>query len=296
VTGYKTFWHLGDAQRKPTDYEVATSRLLYYTERGFELSVPLAGWYERYQRASPLKCRDWERFRDPRETTYTRYTELQASKQAYVEGLFRSASVAYERSLPATWIAILERVLGPMRFPVHGLQMAAAYVGQMAPGGRLVVVTLMQAADEMRRIQGIAYRMRQLQRAHTSFGEASRAVWEEDPAWQPWRELIERLLVTYDWGEAFVALNLVVKPCFDDVFVRRLGRLARSRGDDVLAGLLFSFDEDCDWHREWTRAAVATAVDDDGGNRDVIDGWVERWQPLATRAVDAVGSLVEGGR
>jgi len=34
----------------------------------------------------------------------------------------------------------------------------------------------------------------------------AKSLWENDPLWQPLRQFVERLLVTYDWGEAFVAL------------------------------------------------------------------------------------------
>ena len=57
-----------------------------------------------------------------------------------------------------------------------------------------------------------AYRVRQLQLASPGFAEDSQARWEHDPLWQPLRKVIELLLVVYDWGESFVALNLVLKP------------------------------------------------------------------------------------
>ena len=83
----KTYWHLAAARKKPTDYEIATSRLLYYVERGFEVTTPIASWYARHQQGSPLACSDWDGFRDPRETTYTKYTELQAAKEKFVDAI-----------------------------------------------------------------------------------------------------------------------------------------------------------------------------------------------------------------
>ena len=76
----------------PSEYEIVTSKLLCYTGEGFtgkrfELDVPLKDWYEQYQEGSPLKCTSWEKFHDPRETTYTRYTELQMEKEIFVDGL-----------------------------------------------------------------------------------------------------------------------------------------------------------------------------------------------------------------
>ena len=290
----KTYWHLESLKRKPSEYDVATSRLLYYVERGFEVQVPVEDWYRRYQRSSPLSVTDWEAFRDPRETTYTRYTELQKTKEIFVDGLLKAIDeTGYDRGLSAGWLRILERVLAPLRFPVHGLQMIAAYVGQMAPAGRIAIVALFQAADEMRRVQRLAYRMRQLQQGHPTFGQDSRAIWQADPVWQPWRRVIEELLVTYDWGEALVALNLVVKPAFDELFMTSFGRLALSQGDDVLGKIFLSLNEDCAWHREWSRALVSHACTARPENAGPVEGWVARWSPRVDRAVAALAPVFD---
>src|SRR5271155_2834377 len=88
----KTYWHLLQQKRMPTEYEIVTSKLLCYTGEGFtgkrfELDVPLKDWYRRYQEESPLVCSSWEKFRDPRETTYTKYTDLQRKKEIFVDGI-----------------------------------------------------------------------------------------------------------------------------------------------------------------------------------------------------------------
>ena len=290
----RTYWHLEHLKRKPTDYDLLTSRLLYYVDRGFEVNVPVEDWYRRHQQGSPLTCSDWEAFRDPRETTYTKYTELQKDKEIFVDGLLKAIDdTGYDRKLSPEWLRVLERVMAPLRYPVHGLQMIASYVGHMAPSGRITVAALFQAGDEVRRVQRLAYRMRQLQETHASFGERSRAVWQDDPLWQPLRRVIERLLVTYDWGEAFVALNLVLKPMFDELFMTGVGRLAQSRGDDLLGRIFQSLREDCEWHRDWSRALVRTASADREENADVIAAWLERWWPPVTQAVAAFAPVFD---
>ena len=47
--------------------------------------------------------------------------------------------------------------------------MLAAYIGKMAPSSRITIAASFQAADEMRRVQRLAYRMRQLQVTHPEF-------------------------------------------------------------------------------------------------------------------------------
>jgi toluene monooxygenase system protein E len=296
----KTFWHLLPQRRMPSEYEIVTSKLLLNTGEGFtgkrfELDVPLRQWYEQYQQGSPLTCSSWEKFRDPRETTYTKYTELQMGKEIFVDCILEEIEAnGYDRELRPEWIETLATVVAPFRYPGHALMMIAAYVAQMAPGGRIVVAATFQAGDEARRVERLAYRVRQLQLAFPGFAADSKALWEQDPRWQPLRQFVERLLVTYDWGEAFVALNLVLKPMIDDLLLKRTSDLALSHGDHLLGQVFYSLNEDCQWHRQWSQALIQTAIEDTPANRQVIQTWINKWYPGALRAVDVFASLFEG--
>ena len=283
----RTYWHLSDLGRKPTDYDIATSRLHYWTARGFEVKVPVSEWYERYQRGSELRCRDWEEWGDPRQTTYTTYTTMQRTREAFVNGLLDSISDDYDRGLSPQCVALLNRVIAPLRYPGHGLQMVAAYVGNMAPTARITIAATFQAADEMRRVQRLAYRMRQLQVTHPDFGRTAQQTWQDDPIWQPLREVIETLLVTWDWGEALVALQFVLKPAFDELFMTHFGRLARAAGDDVLDRMFFSLNEDCAWHRAWSESLLLNAIRGTPESAPAVERWIENWTPRVSRAVSA---------
>lgn len=289
----RTYWHLSDLGRKPTDYDIATSRLHYWTARGFEVKVPVTEWYERYQRGSELRCSNWEAWGDPRQTTYTAYTTMQRAREAFVNGLLDSISEDYDRGLSPQWVALLERVLAPLRYPGHGLQMVAAYIGSMAPTARITIAATFQAADEMRRVQRLAYRMRQLQATHPEFGRTAQQIWQDDPIWQPLREVIETLLVTWDWGEALVALEFVLKPAFDELFMTQFGRLARTAGDDVLDRLFFSLNEDCAWHRSWSESLIVTAIRDTPESASAVVRWIETWTPRVSRAVSALQPIFD---
>jgi toluene monooxygenase system protein E len=86
------------------------------------------------------------------------------------------------------------------------------------------VAATFQAGDEARRVERLAYRVREVQSAFPGFTSDSKSLWERDARWQPLRQFVERLLVTYDWGEAFVARNLVVKPMIDELFLKHARR------------------------------------------------------------------------
>lgn len=285
----RTYSHLAAQRRMPTEYELVTTGLHHHTRSGFELRGPVTRWYEQHVAGSPLVCADWERFSDPRETTYAKYTNLQKQSEGFVDGVLQSIDeLGYDARLTEPWRGTLARVLAPSRYLFHGLQMIAAYVGQMAPSGRITIACAFQAADEMRRIQRVAYRMRQLQDTYPGFGEESRATWQSDPAWQPLREAIERLLVTYDWGEALVALDLVLKPMIDDLLMSRFAALAFQEGDPLLAEIFFSLNHDCQWHRDWSDALFRLVAEERPSNREAMQAFVDRWHPLALRAVEAL--------
>ena len=59
-------------------------------------------------------------------------------------------------------------------------------------------------------------------------GVDSRTLWQMDTLWQPLREVVEKLLITYDWAESFVGLNLVLKPLVDELFMKHLSGAASS--------------------------------------------------------------------
>ena len=295
----KTYWHLLPQRRMPSEYEIVTSKLLCYTREGFtgkrfEIDVPLGDWYRRYQEESPLVCSAWEKFRDPRETTYTKYTELQREKEIFVDEILDEIErTGYDALLRSSWLQFFAKVIAPFRYPGHGFQMIAAYIGQTAPSGRITIAGALQSADEMRRIQRIAYRIRQLQRLNPEFAVDSREMWQTDALWQPLRELVERLLVAYDWAESFVALNLVVKPLIDELFMKHVSDRALAEEDYLLGQIFYSLNADCQWHREWSASLVRTVLEDDVRNRETIQAWIRQWYPLASRAVDTIAIFLQ---
>lgn len=295
--GRKTYTRLATSRRIPTEYELMSTDLHYNHPRRFELPAgnPVVDWYYRHREGSALQAPDWDRFTDPRRTTYRSYTQLQDGREDVVDGLLREIDdTAYDTQLDDEWMRFLDRWYAPLRFPVHGLQMLAAYVAQKAPSSRITNCASFQTGDEMRRVQRIAYRTVQL--AGPSFDEEAaarqRAAWEEAAAFQPLRELIERALVAYDWGESFIVTNAVIKPRIDRLVNQDIaGTLATANGDPILTSIHFSLDEDAHWHREWAAALMRHIVDDNTSNAEVVSGWIEQWSPLASEALESLADV-----
>jgi toluene monooxygenase system protein E len=290
----KTYWHLGAGRRLPSDYEIATSRLLPHVARGgFALELPTSDFYRRHQAGSLLVSDRWDELCDPRATTYTKYVDIQREREGHVGRLLTMIEESdYDRGLSSAWLETLGSTLSPLRFLCHGLQMVAAYIGQMAPSGRIAVAALFQCGDEIRRIQRFAYRLALLARRNPEIGAAGRSLWQSDSRWQPLRRAIERLLVAFDWGEAVVALNVCLKPVIDDVFLFQLAELADRARDHLDAQILRSLFEDCGWHVDWTQALLAHAYAGRPDNREVVAGWIEAWAPTVEAVAAAAAGLV----
>jgi toluene monooxygenase system protein E len=289
-----TWSHLAGARRRPTEYEVVSVGLHYHTrhpECPWELDPDLFmnRWYRRYREGSALSHSDWDRFRDPDSLIYRSYIRLQNDQETHAEALVDQYSDrGHDGGLSPAWLKALARWYTPARYPRHALQMAAAYGGQMAPASTMTNCFFFQAADEGRLMQRIAYRTAEL-RQHApgcGFGTGERRMWEDDPVWQGFRELFEKMLVAWDWGECWAAMNLVAKPAFDEVSLRHLSVAARRNGDELLALLCESHGRDVERSRRWTSALV-DMVAGEGSNRHAIRGWLDRWVPLAERAVRA---------
>jgi toluene monooxygenase system protein E len=133
--------------------------------------------------------------------------------------------------------------------------------------------------------------MAQLRAVQPSFGVTSKDAWLAHRAWQPLRKVVEQLLVTYDFGEAFIALDIVLKPAFDQVLHQGLGAAAAAGGDDLLRKLLFSLAEDASWHHAWSKALVEHLVTASNGNAVAVGDWIDRWSPRVSQALSALAQL-----
>jgi toluene monooxygenase system protein E len=279
LVGQKTYWHLLENRRAvPSRYEIATSRLHWYTTHGLLVSSPVAHFYTKHQAGSPLSLanEDWELFADPDEVTYGLYVEKRAEREIHLDQVLAAGAGAEASS--SNWEA-LDPCLSTLRFPRHALMMAAAYVGSLAPCARVTTASAFQAADETRYVHRLADRLVQM-RSGSGAGAGARdekKIWTTDERWQPLRRVIEQLLITYDWGEAFVALNTVVKPVLDSATMK-LAERASQQGDAITRAMLISLAADAEWHARWTSALLEHAIDFRPENERAIEEWRTKWQ------------------
>jgi toluene monooxygenase system protein E len=290
----KTWSHLAGNRRRPSEYEIVSTNLHYHTDNPanpWELSddLPMAEWYRKYRNKSELKCDDWDAFRDPDQLIYRTYNLLQDGQETYVTGLFDQFNErGHDQMLTDEWVATLAKMYTPSRYLFHTVQLGSAYLHQMAPSSTITNCGTYQTADSLRWLSHTAYRTRELANAHplAGIGENERDIWENDSAWQGFRELMEKALVVWDWAESFVVFNLVAKPAIEEAVLNQLGDTARANNDTLLGLLTQAQMRDAERHRRWAAALVKMALETEGNN-EVLNGWIEKWAPLADSAIDS---------
>ena len=295
LRGMKTWSALAKNKRRPSEYEIVSTYLHGRNrkpEQAYELSPApdlfMNQWYKTHVFGSPLQHDEWEEFRDPDQLIYRVYTRMQDGQEEYVDGLLDEYNeIEHDAEMTEEWLAALVKFYTPSRYLLMTLVMSCAYLVQTAPASTITNCAAFEKADCFRWLQRVAYRTRELQmhRPESGSGETERDSWEKDPVWQGFRELMEKVLCTYDWGEHFVAMNVVAKPAIDEAVLRQVGLSARRNGDILLAMLLDNQLRDSERHRRWTQALVRMSLEREG-NAEVINGWVEKWLPLTERAIE----------
>jgi toluene monooxygenase system protein E len=296
-------WTLFEERRKPSEYEVVSHRMNYHFRRGdspFELDPDyvMNRWYREKLEGSPFMVDDWDGFRDPARLTYRAYVALQRERESYLDNL----TDEFERrdhyaQLDEGWVDTLDSLYLTSRFAGHVLQLGSVYVSQMAPSSYITIAYHFEGGDEMRRVQRTAYLAKALSLDHDerlADTAHARRIWEEDSHWQPMRELLEKMLIAYDWGEAFAAVALVAKPAFDALMNEQLSALARANGDEMLALVADDFQLDDRRHKATARALVDYSLHQKPELADVLGEWVQKWTPLADAAVEGLSGLWEG--
>ena len=295
--GRKTWSALGDPGRRPTEYEIVTHGLDHTLgDPPLELAPDAPGnrRLREHRDLIPLKVPDPDAFRDPDALTYGGYVAMQDDQETYVEGLLeRFDGERHDERLTPHALDFLALTLTPCRYLAHGTQMLSAYVQQLAPGSYLANCATFQTADQLRRVQLLAYRTTQLRRTRPGRGFATgeRAIWENHALWQPIRRAIEEALVEYDWDRAFVATQLVVKPLTDALFLDLLGRELDAVAAPLDALIVDNLARDARRSRRWTLAALDFLVSAAPGNRAVLQGHLDTWAEHG-RAIAHAGGLL----
>jgi propane monooxygenase small subunit len=238
-----------------------------------------------------LKSSDWHRFLDPNEeweqTIYRNNSNIVRQIQLNLNNAKKAG--AYQ-TWSTSWVKFIERNLGAWMHAEHGLGMHVFCSEQRsAPTNMINNAIAVNTAHKLRFAQDLALYNLDLSESDIEFdGSVHKHTWHNDPAWQGVRENVERLTAIGDWAESLFAANVVYESLVGVLFRSHLVMQVSARnGDYVTPTLVGAGENDYDQDSRYTRAlfGMLTADEAHGAhNREVLQGWLEKWTPLSVRA------------
>ena len=243
------------------------------------------------QEWSALKSTNWHAFLDPNEeweqTIYRNNANVVRQISQNIEH-GRTAHV-FDAMNPA-WVKIMANHVFAWAHAEHGIGMHVYTPAQRdAPTNMINNAMAVGAAHKLRFAQDlILYNLTLSEEIEGFDGAAHKATWQEDPIWQPTRELVEGLTGIRDWSEAYFATTVVFEPLVGELF--RSGfvmQAAAPQGDFVTPTIMGAGESDAAREQRGARALFSMLAEDaehGEANKAIMQGWLDEYTPKAVNA------------
>lgn len=244
-----------------------------------------------------LTMQDWYVLKDPRQFFYSAYVQNRAKMQDAAENNY---AFFEKRGLgklidPDIQSQIIFSLL-PLRHVEQTANLNMMSGSAYGYGTALTQACLYAAMDRLGMAQYLSRIGLMLDENSGESLARAKKIWMEDPAWQGVRALCEEMLVHKDWGELFVAQNLVADTLVNVVFYQKLDQwLLDNNARDI--SMLTEFMQLCLKDQAgWADSVLKTIAAENESNRALMSGWVEKWQEKATQAYrPLIEALFEDG-
>src|SRR3954452_10901921 len=238
-----------------------------------------------------LKSSNWHEFLDPNEeweqTIYRNNANVvrqisQNIEQGRLAGAFTQFNFA--------WVRVLERHVFAWAHVEHGLGLHVYTPAQRdAPTNMINNAMAVAAAHKLRFAQDlILYNLTLAEEIAGFDGSIHKQTWQEDPGWQPTRELTEQLPGIRDWSEQLFATTVVFEPLVGELF--RSGfvmQVAAPHGDFVTPTIIGAGEADAARDQRAARVLFRMLADDaakGASNKEIMQGWLDEYVPRAVAA------------
>lgn len=291
--------YIKPTRRRLSDYEAVTC----YTQPDPE-AFDKEGWFLRTTEGRTAWVREstklvhphWFDFRDPASHWQRTYVRMQAEQERSIERITEdSAACGALAAMDPGWVRdVIGLHYRVWSYLEYGLFRAFATAQREALSDTLGNALCFEGFDRMRHAQAIVLYLMDMEAAIEGFVDAgAKQHWLDDAAYQPARELVERLIAFDDWAELAVVTNLIFDPLVSEVGLSQLVRRAAPfHGDFVTPMIVTTTERDRRRNLAWTQALVrmvtAEGLEPASANRDRIQGWVDEWTPAVRRAARAM--------
>jgi propane 2-monooxygenase small subunit len=238
-----------------------------------------------------LKSSNWHEFLDPNEEWEQTIYRNNANVVRQISQNIEHGRLAHVYAgLNPAWVRILERHVFAWAHAEHGLGMHVYTPAQRdAPTNMINNAMAVGAAHKLRFAQDlILYNLTLSEEIGGFKGSVHKEAWQQDPIWQPTRELVERLTGIRDWAEALFATTIVFEPLVGELF--RSGfvmQAAAPHGDFVTPTIIGAGESDAAREQKVARTLFSLLTRDaahGADNRKVMSIWLETYVPMAVTA------------
>jgi propane 2-monooxygenase small subunit len=243
------------------------------------------------QEWTALKSGNWHLFLDPNEeweqTIYRNNANVVRQIQQNIENAKAARSF---QSWNRAWVGVVAKHASAWAHVEHGLGMHVYTPAQRdAPTNMINNALAVGAVHKLRFAQDIIlYNLVLTDEVEGFDGQAHIATWQDDPIWQPTRELVEQLTATRDWAEAFFATAVVFEPLVGELFRSEfVMQVAALQGDFATPTLFGAGESDVAREQRGARALFGMLAEDSehgSANRATMQGWLEEWTPRSAEA------------
>lgn len=238
---------------------------------------------------------DWYALKDPRQMYYQTYTTTRARQQEIVEANF---AFVEKKGLLATVSddvrSLALAALLPLRHYEWGANMNNTQITAFAYGAALTNATMFATMDRLGTAQYLTRIGLLFDGNQGSSLTAAKEQWLNGQAWQPLRAAVEKMFVTEDWFELFVAHNLVFDGLLYPLVYGRFERRLMALGGAPIS-MLTSFESD--WFAEtspWVDSVLKTVAAESDANREKLAAWIGGWRAQAIESLRPLATLMLG--
>jgi propane monooxygenase small subunit len=243
------------------------------------------------QEWSALKSTNWHAFLDPNEEwEQTIYRNNANVVRQISQNIEHGRTAHVFQAMNPSWVRVLERHVFAWAHVEHGIGMHVYTPAQRdAPTNMINNAMAVGAVHKLRFAQDlILYNLALSEEIEGFDGSAHKDAWQNDPIWQPTREVVETLTGIRDWGEQLFATTVVFEPIVGELF--RSGfvmQAAAPQGDFVTPTIMGAGESDAAREQKVARVLFRMLTDDEANgdaNRKTMEGWLETYVPQAVNA------------
>ena len=254
----------------------------------YEFANGIGGYPEEW---TALKSSNWHEFLDPNEEWEQTIYRNNANVVRQISQNIEHGRTAHVFSaMNPQWVKVLERHVFAWAHAEHGIGLHVYTPAQRdAPTNMINNAIAVGALHKLRFAQDlILYNLALSEEVDGFDGAAHKAAWQDDPIWQPTRELVERLTGIRDWGEQIFATMVVFEPLVGELF--RSGfvmQAAAPQGDFVTPTIMGAGESDAAREQKVARVLFRMLADDEAhgaANRATMEGWLAEYTPAAIAA------------